>query len=207
LIFSVSTNSLILQIYHFFTAGGMADPLGSLEKIVKLALRIKEAVDTVRQNKEECQQIRTRAVRVSSLLSRLPETGMTADPAMCGALEDLEDSLRRAHALVAACQESTTVCLYCTARKQARRLRRVQDDISQKVMLVVFATNIQTTIILTSIRTGDAAPVAQVPLLAAAYLHLKGPANRSDARWNYLFFTRKILVNNHDVAAETKDLV
>ncbi|KAG2583713.1 G-type lectin S-receptor-like serine/threonine-protein kinase At1g61480 isoform X2 [Panicum virgatum] len=139
----------------------MADPLGSLKKIVKLALRIKEAVDTVRQNKEECQQIRTRAVRVSSLLARLPETGMTADPAMCDALEDLEDSLRRAHALVAACQESTTVCLYCTARKQARRLRRVQDDISQKVMLVVFATNIQTTIILTSIWTGDAAPVAQ----------------------------------------------
>ncbi|CAN6363658.1 unnamed protein product [Urochloa humidicola] len=134
----------------------MADPLGSLEKIVKLALRIKEAVDTVRQNKEECQQIRTRAVRVSSLLSRLPETGMTADPAMCDALEDLEDSLRRAHTLVAACQESTTVCLYCTAGKQARRLRRVQDDISQKVMLVVFATNIQTTIILTNIRIGDA---------------------------------------------------
>ncbi|KAJ1256929.1 hypothetical protein BS78_K259100 [Paspalum vaginatum] len=135
--------------------GGMADPLGSLEKIVKLALRIKEAVDTVRQNKEECQQIRTRAVRVSSLLSRLPETGMTADPAMCDALEDLEDSLRRAHTLVAACQETTTVCLYCTAGGQARRLRRVQDDISQKVMLVVFATKIQTTIFLASIRTGD----------------------------------------------------
>jgi hypothetical protein len=78
---------------------------------------------------------------------------MTADPAMCDALEDLEESLRRAHTLVAACQdqESTTVCIYCTARRQARRLRRVQDDISQKVMLVVFATNIQTTIVLTSI--------------------------------------------------------
>ncbi|CAL4978900.1 unnamed protein product [Urochloa decumbens] len=137
----------------------MADPLGSLEKIVKLALTIKEAVDTVRQNKEECQQIRTRAVRVSSLLSRLPETGMAADPAMCDALEDLEDSLRRAHMLVAACQESTTVCLYCTAGRQARRLRRVQDDISHKVMLVVFATNIQTTIILTNIRIGAVPPV------------------------------------------------
>ncbi|CAL5020460.1 unnamed protein product [Urochloa decumbens] len=92
----------------------MADPLGSLEKIVKLALTIKEAVDTVRQNKEECQQIRTRAVRVSSLLSRLPETGMAADPAMCDALEDLEDSLRRAHMLVAACQESTTTTIILT---------------------------------------------------------------------------------------------
>lgn len=59
----------------------MADLLGSLEKIVKLALTIKEAVDTVRHNKEECQQIRTRAVRVSSLLSRLPETGIAGDPA------------------------------------------------------------------------------------------------------------------------------
>ncbi|KAF8738584.1 hypothetical protein HU200_013957 [Digitaria exilis] len=137
----------------------MADPLGSLEKIVKLALRIKEAVDTVRRNKEECQQIRRRAMRISSLLSRLPETGMTADPAMCGALEDLEDSLRRAHKLIEACQDGTTpVCLYCTAGRQARRLRQVQDDISQKVMLVIFATNIQTTIILTNIRVGDAVP-------------------------------------------------
>ncbi|CAO2146363.1 unnamed protein product [Urochloa humidicola] len=136
----------------------MADPLGSLEKIVKLALRIKEAVDTVRQNKEECQQIRTRAVRVSSLLSRLPETGMTADPAMCDALEDLEDSLRRAHTIVAACQDSTTLCVYCTAGRQARRLRRVQDDIGQKVQIVVFAINIQTTIILTNNRIGEAGP-------------------------------------------------
>ncbi|CAL4986084.1 unnamed protein product [Urochloa decumbens] len=140
----------------------MADPLGSLEKIVKLALRIKEAVDTVRQNKEECEQIRTRAVRLSSLLSQLLETGITANPAMCSTLEDLEDSLRRAHTLVSACQDSTTVCLYCKAWRQARRLRRVQDDISQKVMLVVFATNIQTTIILTNILTGEAArPAAQ----------------------------------------------
>jgi len=128
----------------------MADPLGSLEKIVKLALRIKEAVDTVRHNKEECQQIRTRAVRVSSLLSRLPETGITGDPAMCDALGDLEEALRHAHALVTTCQQSGTVCLYCTASKQARRLRKAQDDISQKVMLVVFATNIHTTIILTN---------------------------------------------------------
>ncbi|CAL5020461.1 unnamed protein product [Urochloa decumbens] len=140
----------------------MADPLGSLEKIVKLALRIKEAVDTVRQNKEECEQIRTRAVRLSSLLSQLLETGITANPAMCSTLEDLEDSLRRAHTLVSACQDSTTVCLYCKAWRQARRLRRVQDDISQRVMLVVFATNIQTTIILTNILTGEAPrPAAQ----------------------------------------------
>lgn len=144
----------------------MADPLGSLEKIVKLALRIKEAVDTVRHNKEDCRQIRTRAVRVSSLLSRLPETGIAGDPAMCDALGDLEDALRRAHALVMACQQqgsTVSVCLYCTAGKQARRLRRVQDDISQKMMLVVFATNIHITIILTNrIQTGLAPPPEQV---------------------------------------------
>lgn len=160
----------VLSVVGRAAARKMADPLGSLEKIVKLALRIKEAVDTVRHNKEECQQITTRAVRVSTLLSRLPETGITGDPAMCDALGDLEDALRHAHALVTACQQSTTVCLYCTAGKQARRLRRVQDDISQKVMLVVFATNIHTTIILTSnICTRDPLPPAQVPLLV--YMH------------------------------------
>jgi hypothetical protein len=160
----------------------MADPLSILEKIVKLALKIKEAADTVRQSREECQQIRTRAVRVSSLLSRLPETGMTADPAMCDALEDLEESLRRAHTLVAACQcqERCVVFLYCTGGTQAWQLRQAQDDISQKVMLVIFATNIHTTIILTNIRIRDAPPLqAQVPVLAYnlyVYVRFKVPS-------------------------------
>ncbi|KAL6908115.1 hypothetical protein ACP4OV_002285 [Aristida adscensionis] len=125
------------------------DPLGSVEKIVKLSLAIKAAVDTVRHNREECHEIRTRVVRVSAVLSRLPEAaGVADDPATGAALEDLEEALRRAHAVVTACQEESTACLLCAAGRQARQLRRVQDDISQKVMLVVLATNVHVTITL-----------------------------------------------------------
>lgn len=140
----------------------MADPLGSLEKIVKLVLRIKEAVDTVRHNKEECEKITTCVVRVSALLSQLPAE---QHPAMCDALGGLEDALRHAHAVVTDCQQSSTACLYCTAAKQARHLRRAQEDISQKVMLVVLATSLHTTVILNSICRRDVPPAPQVPLL------------------------------------------
>ena len=49
----------------------MADPVASVEKIVKLGLAIKEAVDTVRHNEEECREIRKRVLRFSDILSQL----------------------------------------------------------------------------------------------------------------------------------------
>ena len=48
----------------------MADPVAGVEKIVKLGLVIKEAVDTVRHN-EECREIRKRGLRFSDILSQL----------------------------------------------------------------------------------------------------------------------------------------
>nr|CAB3490532.1 unnamed protein product [Digitaria exilis] len=88
----------------------MADPVAGVEKIVKLGLAIKEAVDTVRHNEEECNEIRRRVLRFSDILSQLQQTGMMNDsPAMSGALEDLEESLQRALQLVMACQERGTI--------------------------------------------------------------------------------------------------
>jgi len=72
----------------------MADPVAGVEKIVKLGLAIKEAVDTVRHNEEECREIRKRVLRFSEILSQLQQTGTVADsPAMAGVLEDLEETL------------------------------------------------------------------------------------------------------------------
>ena len=82
----------------------MADPLASVEKIVKVALAIKEGVKTVRKNKEQCLEIRKRVLRVSALLKRLQETEMIQDPVMCDALEALEETLTRTHDLIVACQ-------------------------------------------------------------------------------------------------------
>ncbi|CAO2145029.1 unnamed protein product [Urochloa humidicola] len=133
----------------------MADPVAAVEKIVKLGLVIKEAVDTVRHNEDECREIRKRVLRFSSILSQLQQTGMMTDsPAMSGALEDLEESLHQGLELVMACQERSTIRRLVSAGDLAKQLRRVKDDILNKVMLASFAINVQTTIVLLTIQAG-----------------------------------------------------
>ncbi|KAJ1256944.1 hypothetical protein BS78_K260300 [Paspalum vaginatum] len=134
----------------------MADPLASVEKIVKIGLMIKHAVDTVRKNMEVCQEIRKRVLRFSDILSQLQQTGMlSSNPAMSGALEDLEDTLERALELVTSCQERrSTIRRFITAGDLAKQLRAVKDDIQNKVMLASFAINTSTTIMLFTIHAG-----------------------------------------------------
>ncbi|WVZ49908.1 hypothetical protein U9M48_001227 [Paspalum notatum var. saurae] len=132
----------------------MADPVASVEKIVKLGLAIKQAVDRARKNEEVCREITKRVLRFSEILSQLQETGMLVDnPAMAGALEDLEETLERALELVTACQGRTsTIRCLITARDLSRKLRGVKDDILNKVMLASFAINTNTTIMLFTMR-------------------------------------------------------
>ncbi|OEL17599.1 hypothetical protein BAE44_0021381 [Dichanthelium oligosanthes] len=144
----------------------MADPLGSVEKIVKVALMIKEAVDKVRKNKE-CREIRKRVVRVSALLTRLQETQMTKDPATSSALKELEETLTVAHELVTACQrKNVLMSRFCTAGDLAEQLREVKQDISDLMVDGIFATNVNTTILLTHIQLGACTPPQKVSLLA-----------------------------------------
>jgi L1 cell adhesion molecule like protein len=132
----------------------MANPVAGVEKIIKLGLAIKDAVDTVRHN-EECNEIRRRVLRFSDILSQLQQTGMMNDsPAMSGALEDLEESLHRALELVMACQERSTIRRLIAAGELSKQLRRVKDDILNKLMLASFAINAHTTIVLLTIQGG-----------------------------------------------------
>ncbi|KAJ1276896.1 hypothetical protein BS78_05G251700 [Paspalum vaginatum] len=133
----------------------MADPVASVEKIVKLGLKIKQAVDTVRKNEEVCREITKRVLRFSDILShsQLQQTGMLdANPAMAGALEDLEETLERALELVTACQGRSTIRRLSTARELSRQLRGVKDDILNQAMLALFAINTHTTVLLNTIR-------------------------------------------------------
>ncbi|OQU83966.1 putative receptor-like protein kinase At4g00960 isoform X2 [Sorghum bicolor] len=139
----------------------MADPVGSLERIIKVGLRIKAAVDTVRRNAVVCQEIRRRVLRFSAVLSQLQQTGAMDDsPAMGVALYELEETLQRALELVTACQDqdrrttSGIVRRLLGARNLARQLRAVKDDILNKVMLASFAINAHTTILLLTMQTG-----------------------------------------------------
>jgi len=149
----------------------MANPVAGVEKIIKLGLAIKDAVDTVRHNEEECNEIRRRVLRFSDILSQLQHTGMMNDsPAMSGALEDLDESLHRALELVMACQERSTIRRLIAAGELSKQLRRVKDDILNKVMLASFAINAHTTIVLLNTQQAGGQPLLrqqEVPLLSS----------------------------------------
>ncbi|CAL4982819.1 unnamed protein product [Urochloa decumbens] len=72
----------------------------------------------------------------------LKESETMAEHTIGGPLEDLEKALQRAHTMVRTCQGRNIGCLLFTAGKLSRRLRRLQDDISQKMMLVMFAIHV-----------------------------------------------------------------
>jgi len=138
----------------------MADPVAGVEKIVKLGLAIKEAVDTVRHNEEDCREIRNRVLRLSDILSQLQQTGMMNDsPALGGALGDLEECLHQALELVMACQERSAIRRLVAAGDLSKQLRRVKDDILSKVMLASFAINAHTTIVLLNTQQAGGQPL------------------------------------------------
>jgi len=142
----------------------MADPVATVERIVKIGLKIKEAVDKARHNEEDCREITRQVLMFSAILSQLQQTGTVADsPAMAGALEDLEETLQRALELVTACQEraTTTIWRVFAAGDLSKQLRRVQEDILNKVMLASFAINAHTTILLLTIQAGGHPPPRQ----------------------------------------------
>ncbi|KAF0890026.1 hypothetical protein E2562_035358, partial [Oryza meyeriana var. granulata] len=132
----------------------MVDPVSSVKHIAEVALKIKEAVETVRKNKEDCLQIRRRVVNVSDVLSQLQERGNMDNSAISSALEELAETLGHAHTLVMACQEKHVVCLFCTATSLSKKLRRVNDDISDQLMVGIFAITLHVSVVLNQIH-GD----------------------------------------------------
>jgi hypothetical protein len=63
----------------------MMDPMSTVEKIVKLALLINKAMDTVQQNKKACGDIRRTVDTVSSIASQLKKnTAAMKDPQRAG---------------------------------------------------------------------------------------------------------------------------
>jgi L1 cell adhesion molecule like protein len=123
----------------------MADvALGGVGKIVEIALKIKEAVKTVKQNQKECQDIQRCVARVSALIKRLDEvtTETMNDVVMRDALEDLAESLQGALELVTKCQRKNIVLRFIGAGDMAKELRQVQDDIVRKLTIGTFATNV-----------------------------------------------------------------
>ncbi|CAL4982813.1 unnamed protein product [Urochloa decumbens] len=123
------------------------DPVVIVEKIIRIAIRIANAVETVRENKEECREIEKLVRRVSDVLSLLKESEMMRHLVVIRALEDLVDAIERALDVVTACQGRNMMCLFCNPGKMGKKLRQVKNGISQGIMLVIFASHIAATVI------------------------------------------------------------
>lgn len=111
----------------------MADAVGSVAKIVEVALKIKEAATTARQNKKDCHHIRARVDVLNKTLSRHENNDdLMEDPAVMAALEALHGILAEALEVVTRCQEKRNIfcCLYCTAGNFSRQLGKVEQRIT-----------------------------------------------------------------------------
>ncbi|KAL6653665.1 hypothetical protein ACP70R_008589 [Stipagrostis hirtigluma subsp. patula] len=134
------------------TAGKMADiVLSIVEKFITFADMFRKAVQTDHQNNEDCRSIERCCVRVKAILSEIKE--MTPQqfqlPSTSGALQDLAESVQNALKLVTKCQEpSHMLYRYWKAQEMADKLRRVQEEIQQKLLLGNFAINVQNSIML-----------------------------------------------------------
>ncbi|TKW02292.1 hypothetical protein SEVIR_8G235700v4 [Setaria viridis] len=128
----------------------MADiALGSAVRVVNVALAIKTAVDTAKQNKKDCVEIGKLAALVNSHTERLKKkTEAMADPAMRDALEAMADCLDDALLLIAKCNGKCFLLRYLKASDMSKQLRRANDEISKKMLLGIFATCVDTNIAL-----------------------------------------------------------
>ncbi|XP_044978310.1 uncharacterized protein LOC123445398 [Hordeum vulgare subsp. vulgare] len=110
----------------------MVDVVSGVKQILHLALKVKEAAETVKQNKEECHDIRRRVHVLHGILLSLTADGteVIANSVVSDALGDLERSLQRALELVTTCQGKSGISNCWTAGRLSKRLFRVQQDIT-----------------------------------------------------------------------------
>jgi hypothetical protein len=110
----------------------MVDAVGGAAKIVQVALKIKEAANTVHQNKEDCDHIKSRVDILNRTLSHYvnnPE--LMADYAVVAALEALDEILIQALEVIIECQEKRNIiCIYYTAGNLSQQLSKVEQRIS-----------------------------------------------------------------------------
>jgi hypothetical protein len=110
----------------------MADAVGSVAKIVEIALKIKEAATTARQNKKDCHHIKSRVDVLNKTLSHHENNAdLMEDPAVMAALEALHGILAEALEVITECQEKRSIiCVYCTAGNLSRQVSKVEQRIS-----------------------------------------------------------------------------
>lgn len=125
------------------------DLVDSVAKVVKIAIQIKELVEKVNQNKEECKKMATRVERLRALVERLNNTGISSEKTMIDALDEFEETFLRALKLVRACQTKNNVWLFLRAGNVSKHLREVKAEILEHMQTVNLCNGVEQTVILT----------------------------------------------------------
>lgn len=120
--------------------------------IVSIVLQIKEAVEMVHQNEQECRKISTCVDTNSGILKYLVEnTDITKVEVMRCALEDVKTSFEEALEVVKQCQTKQVFCRFILAKDMAKDLDRVQREIGQKMQLAGVCSAVQGAAVATQI--------------------------------------------------------
>ncbi|CAO2142697.1 unnamed protein product [Urochloa humidicola] len=120
----------------------MADPMATVEMIVRIARVISEAVGTARRNIAECKRIQIQVDTASGILRILQKKGIASAPTVRDALGDLKETIQRALELVTACKEKNLVLHIFKAGDLSSQLRQVREDISQSFTMANIAINV-----------------------------------------------------------------
>ena len=115
--------------------------IGTLRHIIAAAQAIKEAAENVEQNQKDCEEMGVYVALLTTQLERLENNGpLMMDPAVSPAVAALEEILREALELVKECQVKRNIIhLLCTAGALSRKLRRMNERIMRRTMLLMCA--------------------------------------------------------------------
>nr|BBF89421.1 KI domain interacting kinase 1-like [Oryza glaberrima] len=106
--------------------------------VITLVKVIKSRVETVCQNKEDCELLAERADMILDLLRRVQASKVIEDPDMWKPTEGLKSTLCRAGALVKSCQEEWSYAYrFCKGGRIARELRKVLKDLKFYILHLI----------------------------------------------------------------------
>lgn len=121
----------------------MVEPLLSVREVVRLAVLIRRAAETVRRNREACVRLTEVVNLLHAIVEPLEDMDMSWTPGLRAALTSLEGALLRGHSLVTACQrERNFIYILFTARRLSNRLLKVKDDINAQIKIAHFAVSV-----------------------------------------------------------------
>ncbi|KAL6653733.1 hypothetical protein ACP70R_008657 [Stipagrostis hirtigluma subsp. patula] len=115
--------------------------VGGVERVVKLGLEIQTAVETARQNEEDCREIDAVVGILVDILSPPQNMGERIDPSMRGALRALEMKLNQALELVKYCQKGGFLRRFLKSGTMSKKLQRMLDQIDRYMIIGNFAAS------------------------------------------------------------------